>query len=44
MNSSDLVLLRNLPFSLNHSDIEPLMVNVAVSMSEDVLWKPKWPK
>ena len=44
MNSSDLVLLRSLPFSLNLSEIAPLMVNVAVSVSEDVLWKPKWPK
>ena len=44
MNVSDLVLLRSLPFSLNPSDIAPLMVNVAVSVSEDVMWKPKWPK
>ena len=44
MNFPDLVLLRSLPFSLSPSDIAPPMVNAAVSVSEDVMWKPKWPK
>ena len=43
-NFPDLVLLRSLPFSLNPSATAKLMVNVAVSVSEDVMWKPKWPK
>ena len=37
MNFSNLVLLRNLPFSLNPSDIAPLIVNAAISVSEDVI-------
>ena len=40
----DLVLLRSLPFSLNPSATAKPMVNVAVSVSEEVMWKPKWPK
>ena len=43
-NFPDLVLLRSLPFSLNPSATAKLMVNVAVSVSEEVMWKPKWPK
>ena len=40
MNFPDLVLLRSLPFSLNPSANAKLMLNVAVSVSEEVMWKP----
>lgn len=37
-------LFRNLTLSLRLPAVDSILANDAVSVSEDINWKPKWPK